>query len=159
LIYAAKYHGRWTVNELLADQLFAQARVRQALAAVDLLAFIPMTRSAQRARGYNQAELLARRLAHSASLPITTALQRVKGGSTQVRTPSRAQRQKNVRGAFEARATQILIGKRVMLVDDVTTTGATLRSAARALLRGGAAEVRAIVVSVADPLGRGFTRI
>jgi competence protein ComFC len=97
-------------------------------------------RSRLRERGYNQAELLARRLALLARLPVDTrSLARRRQVGTQVEARSPAARRTNVEGAFVASSDAS--GKNVLLIDDVMTTGSTLDSAAKALKAAGVARV------------------
>ena len=101
---------------------------------------VPLHPARRRERGFNQAELLARELARLLDAPLSTgALRRTKDTSSQVSTSTRAERLRNVRDAFAA--TDEVDGATVVLVDDVTTTGATLLAAAQALLSAGAARV------------------
>jgi predicted amidophosphoribosyltransferase len=100
-------------------------------------------------RGYNQAEALARGLAVRLALPVRQPLRRV------VSTPhlaqiGRVERARVMRGAFRAERTPALAGRPVLLVDDILTTGATCGAAARALKRGGAARVVAVVIGRAE---------
>jgi ComF family protein len=106
---------------------------------------VPLHPTRRRARGFNQAEDLARHLA----IPVSLALRRVVATTTQADL-SGAERQTNVREAFGAtRAARALAGKTVVLVDDVTTTGATMMSCAGVLLAAGVAEVRMIAAAKA----------
>lgn len=101
---------------------------------------VPLHPTRLRERGFNQAELLARELARLLDAPLSTgALRRTKDTSSQVATSTRAERLQNVRDAFTA--TGPLDGETVVLVDDVTTTGATLLAAAQTLLSAGATRV------------------
>ena len=107
-----------------------------------LIVPIPTTRRRARSRGYNQARLLAEAIADRIDMPLVDALERHQGGPTQVGLHP-AERRANVRRAFtvraEARAT--LKGARVLLVDDVLTTGSTAMEAARPLVQAGATQV------------------
>ena len=107
-----------------------------------LIVPIPTTRRRARTRGYNQARLLAEAIAGRIDMPLVDALGRRQGGPTQVGLHP-AERRANVRRAFtvraEARAT--LKGARVLLVDDVLTTGSTAMEAARPLVQAGATQV------------------
>lgn len=110
---------------------------------------VPLTRRRMRQRGYNQADLLANVLAKTLGLRrCRRHLARVKSAPPQ-RSLARAARLRNVRGAFRAR--RALPVARVALVDDVTTTGATVRAATEALLAGGAREVHVWVAAKTPP--------
>ncbi len=101
---------------------------------------VPLHPTRQRERGFNQAELLAKELARLLDAPLAAdALRRTKETSSQVDTSTRAERLQNVRDAFTAPSR--VDGETFVLVDDVTTTGATLLAAAQTLLSAGAARV------------------
>ena len=97
-------------------------------------------------RGYNQAELLGRMLARETGLPLVSALVRRRATRHQSRL-GRARRQHNLDGAFASRRGPRLRGRHVLLVDDVTTTGATLRATAACLRQAGAASVVALTAA------------
>ena len=101
---------------------------------------VPLHPARRRERGFNQAELLAREIARVLDAPLALGvLRRVENTPPQVRTATAAERLRNVRAAFAAPHPPD--GGTLILVDDVTTTGATLSSAARALLSAGASRV------------------
>jgi len=110
-------------------------------------ALVPVALHPERARwrGYDQAALLADAIAARTGLPSVPALHRIRQAAPQVDL-DRAARQRNVDGAFVSTA-GALRGGSVALIDDVTTTGATLRSAARALRSAGARTIRAYVIA------------
>jgi ComF family protein len=121
--------------------------------ATDLLAGVrasvpvPLHRARHRQRGFNQAHDLARHL----GLPVRHALRRVRHTDAQATLDGSA-RWSNVEGAFAVtRQAAALQGAVVVLVDDVRTTGATLEACARALLRAGVAEVRALTAARVAP--------
>lgn len=98
-------------------------------------------------RGYNQAELLAHQVGSCLHLPvIPQALQKTRRTRRQVGL-SRADRLRNLAAAFRVRQPASIQGKRVLLIDDVCTTGTTLQECAKALRRGGAAKVWGGVVA------------
>ncbi len=104
---------------------------------------VPLHPSRRRERGFNQAADLARRL----GLPVIGALKRVRATATQTGLPA-AQRHRNVRDAFAiTRHGSAVAGAAVVLVDDVSTTGATLEACARVLKSVGAIEVRALTAA------------
>jgi ComF family protein len=113
----------------------------------DALVPVPLHWRRQWARRFNQSALLAKTIAAASAVPLTLrALKRVKATPHQVGL-ARAARAQNLQGAFrvapEGKAE--VTGRRLVLVDDVLTTGATLDACARALLRAGAAQVDALV--------------
>lgn len=114
----------------------------------DAIVAVPLSAARLRDRAYNQAELLARELARLSGIPyLGGACCRVRATPSQTGL-TRAQRLENLRGAFAAgpRAAQ-LAGKRILLIDDVFTTGATLTVCAQALRRAGARRVCALTLA------------
>jgi competence protein ComFC len=112
----------------------------------DLVVPVPLGRKRKKERGYNQAALLAAALCGRMGFRhAPDGLQRVRETRSQVGL-SVDQRKENVRGAFKAK-TAVVSGKRVLLVDDVLTTGATLNACADALKQAGAVEVHAITLA------------
>ncbi|HKY32977.1 MAG TPA: ComF family protein [Candidatus Polarisedimenticolia bacterium] len=137
----------WPLAERLAPALVPEA------ARPDAVVAVPLHWARRWRRGYNQSELLARGVARllRAGRPLP-ALKRARRTAPQPGR-SRRERVRNVRGAFEASAGGgRLEGARVLLVDDIVTTGATLRECARVLRQAGAREVHAAAV------GRTLTR-
>lgn len=107
----------------------------------DAIVPVPLHPLKAREREFNQAERLAVRLGRAAGLPVLRrAVQRVRFTATQTAF-KRGERQRNMRGAFKAPAGAGLEGRRLVVVDDVLTTGATTSACARALRQAGAAEV------------------
>ncbi|MSV36030.1 MAG: ComF family protein [Bryobacterales bacterium] len=100
-------------------------------------------------RGFNQSELLAREIGRGWNVPVKRAVRRVKATDAQAGLTN-AKRRANVSGAFAARKNANLKGARVLLVDDVMTTGATAAACARALKHAGAAHVALLAVARTD---------
>jgi ComF family protein len=137
-VHRLKFHGRYAVARALAP-LMADGWARFALEA-DLLIPVPAHRGRERQRGYNQAALLAEALAEHLSLPVRPeALRRVRATPSQVGLDHLARRA-NVQGAFQADPRWIA-GRRVAVIDDVCTSGATLEACAAALYQAGAVAV------------------
>jgi len=109
----------------------------------DLVTWVPISPSRHRERGYNQAELIGRQVARRLGLPAVGTLGRT--GSLHQTGAGRAARLAQVSGAFYS--TRRLGGQRVLLVDDVVTTGATVDECARVLLAAGASEVWVVAVA------------
>lgn len=123
-------------------QFMADA-VREEGSSWDMVVPIPMTGRKVRRRGYNQAELLGRAVSASLDIPLKPALRKIRETAEQHKLNA-GDRAKNLSGAYEAdRSVQ---GKRVLLCDDVLTTGSTLREAAGTLLKAGAMQVGAVTL-------------
>jgi ComF family protein len=143
-IHAFKFRGKRALARPLADLMIEECRdVLVADAAV--LVPVPLTRERRASRGFNQAALLAERVARKLGLAVKPRwLRRVRSTAAQSDL-SAAERQTNVRGAFAA--SPAVAGRHVVIVDDVFTTGATVRECARALREGGAVRVGALTVA------------
>jgi ComF family protein len=146
-VHALKYHGRHGVAATLAA-LLAPA-VAPFLQEGDLLVPVPLHPTRERARGYNQSAILASELQYLLPVEVATAALRRTRATADQTALSADQRAANVRGAFTARADAVS-GRRIWLLDDVYTTGATLRASAQALRAAGAREVRGAVVAIAS---------
>jgi ComF family protein len=143
-VHRLKYRRRPGAARVLADLLVPSA-IDLAGEAPLLVLPVPLSAARERERGYNQAALLARPLAGRLGLPCRPdLLRRLRETAPQVGL-SRAQRRENVRGAFVAGPE--VAGWVVLLVDDVTTTGSTLGSAAAACLAAGATAARAVTLA------------
>lgn len=140
--YSGDLAGGRLLAELLADALAREPR----LGARDVLLLpVPLAGDRLAERGYNQALELARPLARRLGLTLAVdGLARIRATPRQAGLSARARR-RNLRGAFAASA--VVRGRRVLLVDDVMTTGATLRECARVLHRAGAREVGVVVLA------------
>ena len=138
IVHALKYRGYTRVVERLAVPLMVG--VLDSGLRFDAVVPVPLHRSRLRRRGFNQAELLARGVARKINSPVSGTLQVVRRTQGQVLL-SAAERRANVAGAFRARDR---LDGRVLLIDDVFTTGATMSACAETLLRAGAGEVRAL---------------
>jgi ComF family protein len=148
LILGFKHADRLETVPLFARWMAVAAR--DALADADALVPVPLHWRRLVARRYNQAALLANALGRLTHLPVdTAALQRVKPTPSQGEMPSARARAKNVVRAFafaEKHRGKIL-GKRLALVDDVLTTGATVGACTKALLKAGAASVSVVTLA------------
>ncbi len=135
----------------LARELVEMAGPIRPARDVEIVAPIPIPLLRERRRGGNQAERLARVVAEQADLPLDPSALRRRGwwGPRQAQARSRADRRRIVVGAFAAEASRVR-GRGVLLVDDVSTSMATLSEAARTLLAAGAAAVDAWTVARAD---------
>jgi ComF family protein len=108
----------------------------------DVIVPVPLHPARERERGFNQAALLARSLAVRTGLPVKPVLERIRYTTTQTAF-DRAERMENLHNAFRLRRRQDVQGLRVLLVDDVLTTGSTLSECARVLKQARASSVYA----------------
>ncbi|HEX4640287.1 MAG TPA: ComF family protein [Chthoniobacterales bacterium] len=108
----------------------------------DIIVPVPLHPARERERGFNQAALIAELLATSSAIPARPVLERIRYTTTQT-AYDRAERMENLRGAFRLRKNRDVRGLRVLLIDDVLTTGSTLSECARVLRDAGAASVLA----------------
>ena len=115
----------------------------------DAVAAVPLHWRRRFTRGFNQAELLAAQVARRRGIPALRALRRLRFTRAQTGLTN-AGRRKNVAGAFRARGRAPLEGLRILLVDDVMTTGATGSACATALKRAGAKSVTLLTVARVD---------
>jgi ComF family protein len=161
LIHQMKYHGRWALGEFLAARLFATERAKGLLTETQVLVPVPLHFRRHVARGYNQADVIATKIARlNRRSPIIHALRRTRNTETQTHLHSHGKRIENLRNAFALRrAARHLRGKHVVVVDDVMTSGATMLEVARTLKHAEPASLCAIVLAIADPKGRGFEAI
>ena len=147
LIHRFKYGGKHHLRRILTEWLaagFQDARIRSE--PVDALVPVPLHPARRRERGYNQAEELASLLGAQLHAPAFPCLQRNRYTDTQTQF-DRVQRRRNLRNAFQLRKGSDVAGKRLLLIDDVLTTGSTLDECAKVLITHGAASVRALTVA------------
>ena len=141
-LLALKFGGERRVAERLATLMLVPLQCD--IHTADMVIPVPLHGKRQRERGYNQAELLARAVARMQGLPVRTdILQRTRMTEPQTRL-AREERIRNVAGAFaltSPAAADAVRGKRILLVDDVTTTGSTFDAAAAALRAAGVASI------------------
>ncbi len=146
MIHDFKYRGHWNLSAYLGSLLGNALREGGLYGEVDLVMPVPLHPRRRLKRGYNQAEYLARAVAQALGRPLETrCLKRRVHNPSQAQTRERNDRWENVEGIFALRRKDSLVGRHVLLVDDVLTTGATLISCAETLLK----EVPEVRVSIA----------
>lgn len=143
LVHALKYRSLWEAAEPLAECMAALIQP----ADWDALVPLPLHKRPERERGFNQARLLAEGIAEETGLPIMAPLRRIRPTNRQVGL-SRDARLQNVAGSFVC--TSPVDGLRLLVVDDVFTTGATTKAAAQALREAGAKKVGALTATHAS---------
>jgi competence protein ComFC len=147
LIHGFKFNDRSELADLLGSMADSAFQGSEFFEDVDVFVPVPLHWIRRLRRGYNQANLLTKRLGHP-SAGICTDLVRIRNTHRQWGLTA-SKRQKNVAGAFGVRRRHNFSGKRVCLVDDISTSWATLNECAKTLKLAGAEKVYAVVVSVA----------
>ncbi len=121
--------------------LIAECARDRFISPFDLVTWVPVSDKRARRRGYDQAELLARAVSNSLGIPAAAALSKTIDNSAQSSIKGAGARRANVKGVYAPTSEFPAAGLRVLLIDDVITTGATISEAARTLLTAGAEEV------------------
>lgn len=150
VILLFKYRGNEILGKYLADLVFRSLGGEDDLwDGVEAIVPVPLHPKKLKKRGYNQAAVLARRLAGLKGIDLVeNRLLKVRNNPAQTSLDA-AEREDNVRGAYRVKKADSLKGRVVLLVDDVFTTGATIGECSRALKRAGVREVRAVTVAQA----------
>jgi ComF family protein len=144
LVWRLKYDGAQAAAAIMAEMMANHIGANRKQT---VIVPVPTTTARIRQRGYDQATLIAHELSRLTGVPVVAGLGR-EGRAHQVGA-SRQQRQSQLRGAFRARNTARLHGKRVLLVDDVLTTGATFEAATQTLLAAGVTDINELAFAAA----------
>jgi ComF family protein len=150
-IHAAKFRRRWKLADHLAARFVHTDRFRRLAGEIDLVVPVPMHPYKRWSRGYNQSEVIARRLARALHVPIARVVAKLKPTPSQSALASRAQRARNVADCFAISRPDLVEGQRVLIVDDILTSGATLRAVARAIMEGKPDALHAAVLASVSP--------
>ena len=141
-MYRLKFGGRRYLAAFIAEAMVD--RYLDCDFECDCVVAVPLSAKRKRKRGYNQAELIAEELSSRLKLPlIDGALVKTKENKSQAKL-KRREREENVRGVYEVTAPEAFKGRRVLVVDDVMTTGATLGEVSRILYKAKARSVEAL---------------
>jgi len=146
MVWRMKYRGVYRMADWMAGEMHA-ALMESPIINRDAIVPVPMHKSRERMRGYNQSQLLAERVAAASGIPVIDALMRTRNTKQQARL-SAARRHKNLQGAFRADAS--VDGLNILLVDDVLTTGSTAIHCAQTLREAGAKDVQLLTFAAAD---------
>jgi ComF family protein len=131
--------------------LMSEVQKRAPLNSADLIVPVPLHADRERERGFNQARALAHELARLSGLPVDehSVVRRIHTERHRAGMDAKARR-KSVAGAFAVRHTDLISGKRVLLIDDVFTTGATVSACAAVLIDAGAEDVFILTIARAQ---------
>ncbi len=150
IIHRFKYGRILTLSSMLGEILANGTKNFPEANEADMIAPVPLYWKHRVKRGFNQSLVMANRLAKYLSLPVSNRnLRRVRNTVTQTNL-TRAQRHDNVYDAFAVKNSVAIEGKKILLVDDVMTTGVTASECARALKEGGAEKVFVITIARAE---------
>jgi len=146
-IHLFKYNSRLNLAAPLSKLMFDFINKNMGCKNFDAIIPVPLHRSRLRERGFNQAEVLARKLSgYTRHSVCTNALKRVKPTLSQTGL-CKTKRFTNLQGAFKITKGGFVSGKKILLIDDVFTTGSTINEAAKTLLKAGAESVEALVLA------------
>jgi ComF family protein len=148
ILHSFKYDRETRLAPFLAALVVARLKTASGVPAAPLVVPVPLDPRRLSERGFNQAELLAREVAHALGWPLAIGLLRRTRATRPQSELTAEERRENVAGAFQARAEAA--GKIIVLIDDIFTTGATADSASAALLAAGARQVYVATVAVAS---------
>lgn len=141
-----KFHGMQTYASQFAQWM--EIWVRDHLdGQYDLLSWVPCSRRRRWVRGFDQAELLAEELSKRLGVPVCRTLEKVKHNPKQSTLSDAARRRANVLGVYRAYHSELWMGKRILLIDDVLTTGSTLSECGKVLRMGGSSDLVCAVIA------------
>jgi ComF family protein len=133
-----KYSGKITMAKPLADMMVEAVSAFFGMESCDYIIPVPIHKKKRRERGYNQMELIGSRLSQTIGIPMETrSFIKAVNTPSQTSRASHSDRLENVRGTFGVRDPSLIAGKRILLIDDVLTSGATVNESARTLAREG----------------------
>ncbi|MBR1456035.1 MAG: ComF family protein [Oscillospiraceae bacterium] len=140
-----KFHGATAYAEVYGE--FLSKCIDENGISCDSITWVPLSRKRLRTRGYDQARLLAEAVSARCGLPCERLLKKLRNTPAQSKTGAAAQRKANVSGVYAPADEESIRGKRILLVDDIVTTGATLTECVRTLEAAGAAGVVCLAVA------------
>jgi ComF family protein len=150
-LIAFKYNGALHLGNALAQFLIEAFQLHYADSSFDGIIPIPLHPRRLCSRGHNQVVILGGKLSRVSGIPLVrTCLEKKVNRPPQVGL-TRSERAVNVRGSFRVARPGMIKGRRILLIDDVATTGATVTEAAKTLMRGGASSVDVLVLAFRPP--------
>lgn len=149
LIHKFKYARQEFLSSVLNDIILADEKLKETILNIDMIIPVPLYWLKKLHRGFNQSELLSRGIQKHFFKPLSTDnLCRIKNTLSQTQL-SKNQRQANVHNAFFVKYPESLKGKRILLVDDVLTTGITATECSRKLKEAGAKSIHLLILATA----------
>ena len=145
-LHRYKFSGAAAYGRIYAE--FIAKSIDENAISCDIISWVPVSRRRLRERGYDQAEIIARALAGELGVPCERLLCKVKENKRQSSLSSKDERKRNVAGVYRCVAKEELFGKRILLVDDIITSGETISEAAKTLKRSGCTEIYAAAAAL-----------
>jgi ComF family protein len=146
IVHLYKYNGKKSLGLRIGDEAGKFISTIPLLRKADMLVPVPLHRVRRRERGYNQSEIIARRAAAATGIPVSAeCLRRIVDNPSQTGL-SLEERHENVKGIFKVTAPEEVVGKTLILIDDVMTTGVTMNECARVFREAGAADIVTLAV-------------
>jgi ComF family protein len=150
IIHEMKYYGKKSLAQSMGEEMAKIVAASQEYSSADAIVPVPLHKTRLRERGFNQSVLLAQKITSVSKISVEAEiLKRVRYTRSQSKL-SATERELNVQGAFKVVQPRPVRGKVVILVDDVFTTGSTLKACAEALIDSGVAKVLALTAAMAD---------
>lgn len=153
-IWQLKYYYKYDLAEELGQFMFNSFKQKLTLIAEEkpvLVIPIPLSRKKKWKRGYNQSDYIARGFCSNTNPNIfcleKNLLFKIKNTQSQAKTKNKKLRLKNIQGVFEVRNTEKIAGKTIIIIDDVVTTGGTIKEAMRVLEESGAGKIYAFTLA------------
>lgn len=141
-----KFYSRRSYGAVYG-RLLAMRLLSRPLCDYDILTWVPVSHQRKWKRGYDQVELIAEAVGQELGTPAVAVLKKIRHTKPQSRLPDLARRRANILGAYTVPDPSVIAGKRILLLDDIITTGATVSECARTLLTFGAKEVHCAAVA------------
>lgn len=144
LVLEFKYNKNFAAGSLLAE--FLCEVISENNIGIDVIVFVPSSKKALRERGFNQCEYLAKEISKRLKIDLCEDMIKVKNTKEQ-KLLSKEERYKNIVGAFALKSERNIKNKRILLIDDVITTGATLHECEKILKLNGATSIKILTVA------------
>lgn len=138
LILDFKYKANFISGDVLS--LFLYELITEKEISFDVICYIPMTKEAVKVRGFNQCKVMASNISYYTNIPMSNCIKKVKSTREQ-KTLNHDERIRNIKDAFVIYNNKSVFNKRVILIDDVTTTGSTISECEKILKKAGAKEI------------------
>ena len=150
LIHSFKYNKRFPNAKFLGGQIGIELGAIIMKWNIDIIIPVPLHHLKKAERGYNQSEFIVQGLSSKLKITFTTKVVKRTRYTESQTTFNQTEREKNISNAFKVRRKKKIVGKNILMVDDVITTGSTIKECGKALIKSGVKSVYACSVAIAD---------